>query len=442
MKRIKLGLILILSGLSLLWWLADPMNLGDGGYFAIRTLAVHYSGVLAMGVMSVAMLLALLPLWLEPLLGGLDKGYRLHKWLGIAGLALATVHWLWAQGTKWAVGWGWLTRPQRGPRPEQTVEIFRFFQEQRGLAETIGEWAFYGFVVLAAIALIKRFPYRRFFQTHRLMAAIYLALVVHSVVLLPFGYWSSAVGLVLAALMAGGTYAAILSLAGRIGRAHRASGEVARIVRHPSNQVLEVELLLRTAWPGHDAGQFAFVSFDPTEGPHPFTIASAWAGDGRMTFMIKPLGDYTCTLPDRLKLGDAVEVEGPYGRFDFADANERQIWVAGGIGITPFIARLEALAGQPAHAPVDLFYSTRQPDEGFIASLRQLADKARVRLHVLVADRDGRLDADGICRTVPEWPKAGLWFCGPAGFGNALRQALGIRGFGADRFHQELFDMR
>jgi predicted ferric reductase len=161
-----------------------------------------------------------------------------------------------------------------------------------------------------------------------------------------------------------------------------------------------------------------------------------------MTFMIKPLGDYTCTLPDRLKLGDAVEVEGPYGRFDFADANERQIWVAGGIGITPFIARLEALAGQPAHAPVDLFYSTRQPDEGFIASLRQLADKARVRLHVLVADRDGRLDADGICRTVPEWPKAGLWFCGPAGFGNALRQALGIRGFGADRFHQELFDMR
>jgi predicted ferric reductase len=49
-------------------------------------------------------------------LNGLDKMYRLHKWLGIAALAAATVHWLWAQGTKWAVGWGWLTRPAQAPR--------------------------------------------------------------------------------------------------------------------------------------------------------------------------------------------------------------------------------------------------------------------------------------------------------------------------------------
>ena len=442
MKNIKLALVFILAGLSLLWWWADPLLVEGNTFFAVRSIAVNYSGVLAMGVMSIAMILALRPVALEPLFGGMDKAYRLHKWLGIAGLSIGVVHWLWAKGTKWAVGWGWLEKPARGPRPEQTVEIFRFFQEQRGLAETIGEWAFYAFVVLAAIALIKRFPYRRFVQTHRVMAAVYLALVVHGVVLLPFTYWASPIGILMAMLMAAGSYAAVLSLAGRIGRTHRAEGRIETVVQHPGNQVLDVGLRLDSTWPGHDAGQFAFVTFDEREGPHPFTISSAWAGDGRMRFMIKPLGDYTRTLPGTLKAGDPVRVEGPYGRFDFASPQPQQIWVAGGIGITPFIARLQALAQQDGDKPIDLFYSTAAPDEGFIARLHALAAQARVKLHVLVTQRDGRLDAERICRTVPAWTRAGVWFCGPAGFGQALSEAFGARGLEAGRFHQELFEMR
>ena len=113
MKRVAWvfwGLVLVLSGLYLL---ADTLW-PAGGYFALRTVWVQYSGVLAMAMMSVAMVLAARPVWLEPHLDGLDKMYRLHKWLGIGALVLGIVHWLWAKGTKWAVGWGWLTKPQRG----------------------------------------------------------------------------------------------------------------------------------------------------------------------------------------------------------------------------------------------------------------------------------------------------------------------------------------
>jgi len=74
--------------------------------------------------------------------------------------------------------------------------------------------------------------------------------------------------------------------------------------------------------------------------------------------------------------------------------------------------------------------------------LSYIPERARVRLHVLIADRDGRLDADGICRHVPDWQAAGLWFCGPAGFGQALRRAFSAKGFAEERFHQELFEMR
>lgn len=78
---------------------------------------VQYGGIVAVACMSVAMILALRPRWPENWFGGLDKMYRLHKWLGIAALVVAVTHWLWAKGPKWAVGWGWLERPQRGPRP-------------------------------------------------------------------------------------------------------------------------------------------------------------------------------------------------------------------------------------------------------------------------------------------------------------------------------------
>jgi predicted ferric reductase len=69
-------------------------------------LAINYTGIIGIGAMSMGMLLALRPGRLEPLLGGLDKTYRLHKWLGITGLVIAVIHWLWAQGTKWAGGIG------------------------------------------------------------------------------------------------------------------------------------------------------------------------------------------------------------------------------------------------------------------------------------------------------------------------------------------------
>ena len=43
---------------------------------------------------------------------------------------------------------------------------------------------------------------------------------------------------------------------------------------------------------------------------------------------------------------------------------------------------------------------------------------------------------------VPEWRQAGVWFCGPAGFGARLREGLLANGMIAGRWHQELFEMR
>ncbi|SFN90924.1 Predicted ferric reductase [Formivibrio citricus] len=442
MTIIKRTFVVFLVGLSALWLWADNVFTAGYAFFALRAALVNYTGIVAIGAMSVCMILALRSARVEAFLDGLDKTYRLHKWLGIAALAFAVAHWLWAKAPKWMVGWGWLTRPARRPAAEQTVAMFRFFQSQRGLAEQIGEWAFYVAAVLLVLALLKRFPYRLFFKTHRLLAITYLFLVFHSLVLMRFGYWSQPVGWVVVALMAAGTVAAFIVLFRGVGRRRQVAGEIAELVYYRDNCVLKARVALKGNWPGHKTGQFAFVTFDPDEGPHPFTISSVWRGDGKLDFHIKALGDYTRTLPDTLKAGAPVRIEGPYGCFDFAGAQPAQIWVAGGIGIASYLARLEELAQKPGDKNVDLFYCTRMPDEGFIGHIRTLTGQAGVRLHLLVLAKDGVLDAERLCREAPQWQSADFWFCGPVLFGQSLQRDLVARGLPGERFRYELFEMR
>lgn len=444
MSTISRFLWLYLLALTGVWLATDftPWST-PSNFFAWRAVLMQYGGVLAMGVMSASMMLAVRPVFLEPRLGGLDKMYRLHKWLGIAALVISVSHWLMAKAPKWMVGWGWLERPARGPRAVLVdAPVQQFFMSQRGLAETVGEWAFYGALVLMALALVKRFPYRTFVKTHHLLAALYLALVAHSVVLLRFEDWRGVLGPVMAVLMGLGTMSAVLVLRGRVGAARKISGELASLRQHPALDVMELEIRCHGRWPGHAAGQFAFVTLEDDEGPHPYTIASAWTGGGRVTFIIKALGDYTRTLKDRLRVGDPVLVEGPYGRFNFEGRLPRQIWIGAGIGITPFIARMQALAAAPDGKTIDLFHPTAVYDAQALGLLQRDAEAAGVRLHVLWDERDGRLDAQRLVQAVPDWKEADVWFCGPAAFGRSLQKDLMALGLPASRFHQELFEMR
>jgi len=438
-QRTLWGLLAVITGL---WLWAESPWLAPATFLPLRAALVNGTGVLGMAVMSVAMVLALRPAWLEARLGGLDKMYRLHKWLGISALVLSIAHWASAQAPKWAVGLGLLTPGQRPPRVPPSDPLAQFFLSQRHLAESVGEWAFYGAVALMVLALVKWFPYRVFFKTHRWLAVAYLALVFHAVFLLKFSFWGQALGPVMAVLMLAGTVSAFAVLFRRVGTHRQSSAVIERLEHHPHVNVLEVTLKLQGPWTGHQAGQFAFVTFDEAEGPHPFTVGSAWQGDGRLTFLIKALGDYTRTLPERLQVGQVARVEGPYGRFNFESGKDRQIWVSGGIGIAPFVARMKALAQSPDGRHIELFHCTAVEDKALLARLKADAKAARVKLHVLVDGRDGRINARRIARVVVAWSSADVWFCGPAGFGDSLKQDFARLGLPPSDFHQELFAIR
>jgi predicted ferric reductase len=442
-KKIKLCLWTVLIGLTLLWLVTEDLPTAPLTFASLHSALLFYSGTLAIGTMSVAMLLALRPLSLEPCLGGLDKMYRLQQWLGISACLFALIHWLTVQAPGWLLALGWIARPARhGQAAAPDGAVFQFFQDQRGLAESLGEWAFYAAVVLIVLTLSKRFPYRYFPITQRLLAAVYLALVFHALMLMKLRYWTAGLGPLLALLMLAGSLAALIILLRRAAAARRVVGVVESSSCHSARQVLDIALRIEGRWRGHRSGQFAFITFDAREGAHPFTITSDWNNDGFMHLTLKGLGDYTRTLPERLQADDPVKVEGPFGQFNFISNKPRQIWVAGGIGITPFMARMQHLTRTADGKNIDLFYSPTQPDEALIKELRLQAQAAKIQLHVRVDARDGPLSAERICQAVPKWRLSDIWFCGPAGFAHLLRGEFRARGIPGDDFHQELFDLR
>jgi predicted ferric reductase len=141
-----------------------------------------------------------------------------------------------------------------------------------------------------------------------------------------------------------------------------------------------------------------------------------------------------------------MRVEGPYGRFDLARCNPhaRQIWIAGGIGVTPFLAWLESLQSAPAQAPAaELHYCTRdQTSDAFVPCLERLcATLPGIRLHVHGARQGASLTAESLIRSLGSEKQAEFWFCGPSGLADALRNGLGRLGRRL-RFHQEAFEMR
>lgn len=443
MNRIKHFIPLFLGLLTLLWLSAENISQINLSYFPIRKVVNQYSGILAIAIMSIIMLLALRLKYLEKLLQGLDKSYRLHKWLGISSLVVVIVHWFWAKGTKYMVAMGVLEKPVgKGKISAGDLSgVEALFRSLRHAAEFVGEWGFYLFLVLMLIALTKTVRYPKFLTSHKIMSLIYLLFVFHSVVLMKFSYWQQPIGWVVGLLMIAGTWAAVISLLGKIGCKNKVQGNIEKIHFFENNQVLDITINTQQQWQGHKPGQFAFIQFAGEE-PHPFTIASAENKTGDLRFQIKAIGDFTKRLKDNLTINETVTVEGPYGYFNFQSSEDRQIWIAGGIGIAAFTAQMEKLAQQTIVPHIDLFYCTQCPDVDFIKYITLLAEQAKINLSLWDSNTQGFLTAPKIAQKVVCWKNADIWFCGPSRFSKSLQQDFTQLGLKANKFHTELFEMR
>ncbi|MEQ1700836.1 MAG: hypothetical protein ABMA25_12050, partial [Ilumatobacteraceae bacterium] len=176
--------------------------------------------------------------------------------------------------------------------------------------------------------------------------------------------------------------------------------------------------------------------------PHPFSIASA-PGDAELRFFIKNLGDWTRRVPSALRPGATVWVEGPFGVLPVRPRRARPVvWIAGGVGITPFLGA--ATMGPPAgHAPPVLFYAVRQRGHAIgLAALEAAHEQGFIRLHLHCSAEGNRMTRAHLAAAAggPGLRDAHVVICGPGPLVRDLEAAA--RALGARHVHHEDFDMR
>lgn len=211
-------------------------------------------------------------------------------------------------------------------------------------------------------------------------------------------------------------------------------------VENLGDRVLDVGLVCERSPILTRPGQFAFVSFreGPTREQHPFTV-SACPSATELRFSIKASGDWTDALQEHLAAGSPARIEGPYGRFEPLAGRPRQLWLAGGIGITPFLATAPVL---DAGREVTLVWSVRTAEEavhlgelrdaeartqGLRVLLWPTAEKGHVQLASLGLDQPSALE---------------VYVCGPVPMRDAFLGQLEQLGVERGRIHYEEFSLR
>lgn len=438
MKKVLYGVTLV----GMMVWLVSFLTHAPLQWtvWQVRKELILLTGIVAFLMMALLMLLAVRPKWLETTFGGLDKMYYLHKWAGIWAISIGATHYLLKLSGKVLVMF--IDRPVRGGG----MRVENFFSQNRHLAENLAEWALWFLLVSLVLTLWPKFSYHIWRYTHKLMPVVFLILVFHVIVLSPAYYWLQPVGGLVALGCVIGSVCAVLSLFGLIGRQQRYQGQVTAI-KQLTHDITELVCQVKGQW-HHKAGQFIFLTHSKLEGAHPFTIACFDNKSQQLRLYIKALGDYTKNLQQAIKAKDHVTIEGAYGCFDFTKRGAtKQIWIAGGIGITPFIAWLESLQQDPAKDQyrVDLYYCVNNPQAAVFAERLESLVKTlpAVKLYLYYSEEQGYLTVNQLHLVKDEQGQyPSIWFCGPASFAESLKYNLSKRAYPLRLFHQEYFAMR
>jgi ferredoxin-NADP reductase/MOSC domain-containing protein YiiM/ferredoxin len=207
--------------------------------------------------------------------------------------------------------------------------------------------------------------------------------------------------------------------------------------------------------PGVQAGQFLTVRLKPDADAPPLTRSYSLSdvpGEHGYRISVKRDGAASRYLHQHVKVGDVLDAAAPRGSFVLRDGTRPIVLVSAGVGATPVLAMLHALAGEHDTRPVWWVHGARNRDEHAFgaevdALVGALADGHRVLAYsqpapgeTLGSDYDvsGHLDLAVLERA--EVPKdADYYLCGPEGFMRAIGAALTARGVAPERVATEAF---
>jgi ferredoxin-NADP reductase/MOSC domain-containing protein YiiM len=203
---------------------------------------------------------------------------------------------------------------------------------------------------------------------------------------------------------------------------------------------IELEAADAAPLPPARAGQYLTLRLSEAGEPAPVRNYSLSSAPGTATYRIsvkrEPHGLVSRYLHDTLRPGAVVEVAAPRGEFVLSDGANPILLISAGVGATPVLAMLHALARQHTEREVWWLHAARRPSEHAFAgeSQRLLASLPRVHEHVFYSAASsaelaasgahaGRLTAEQLAKLcLPA--DASAYLCGPATFMADIRQGL------------------
>ncbi len=312
-------------------------------------------------------------------------------------------------------------------------------------ATMFGSIAFWGMVGLLLVTFFIKLPYRLWLFTHKFLGVAFFIAGLHIFFISSDTSNDVAMKWYMLTIVAIGLAAFVYkTLVGNIViRKYKYKVSSVQVV---AGNVVQVLMTPLAATMHYKPGQFVFVKFSGG-GPHvtgewhPFSISSSPKDPG-LELSIKGLGDYTNALVN-LQVGATATVEGAYGRFSYVNYKVKdQVWIAGGIGITPFLSMLKDLP--PEGHRVDLYYAVKTASE--MIDRDKLAQHSHARENVRVIpyigdQQPGHLDIDFIEKNSGELKGKDFYICGPPPMMQGLKKQLRVHGVPATSIHSEEFGM-
>lgn len=426
MRNIGNLTIIALVILNIVVWLVFP-PVYDGDPNFLRRYAGEVIGSNNIVLMACSLFLSTRPKWAEKYFGGLDKMYITHRHTGTAALLLIFVHVLTVPIS--TTGWR--------------------------LGNYLAVIAFAGIVSIALITLAPRIPflsrlagsdYDDWKKLKRWIGIFFILAFFHSLTLGDHALDArTAITWTMIFFIIGTVSYLYTEIFGGIFK--KFLPYKVEAVKHPNNSSTEVTLRAKKKpIKKQRAGQFLFVRFPGDKAlneSHPFTISSAPAEEV-LRLTIKASGNFTRELFATLREDTDAVIEGAYGMFDYKTGGQKQIWIAGGIGLTPFLSFIRDMDGGLAH-DVDFYYTVRHPEEAlFLDEIRDADERnPRLKTHIRFSATEGSLTIDHILKNIHGDVKDyHVYLCGPLPMIQAFEKKLLALGLPKGRIHFEEFNFR
>ena len=423
------SLLFILSFLPIgAWFLFGPGMSELQDYSTITHSLGEIFGLVGMTMFALTFVLSMRLKSVEKLFNGLDKVYIVHGVLGGLALFFILLHPLFLV-LKFV--------------PSNFYLAAKYLLPSSAWSVNFGIIALFGLILLIAMTLFFKIRYEKWKFSHKFLGVVFILAIIHIFLIRMFfvtdevfkGYY---------------IYATIVSVIGLVGFVYTLFFKK-RILKNKNyrissirkmKNVFEISMVPEKEGINYQSGQFAFIKFKSKDLPleaHPFSIASS-PNSKELKVFIKKLGDFTVQL-DNLKDGDEVEIEGPYGMFANTNSDKDQVWIAGGIGITPFIGMSESLSKDKK---VSLIFSA-QEETDFIGKERfeELAlSNKNFRCLFWNSKKQGYLTLKDVENFVKDTNNKEFFICGPSKLKEKIIIDLIKNKIKRKNIHEEAFEFK